>query len=269
METFFGLMLSVAGNFLTDFFLYMWSLSKRLKPGKYVHPGMQQPTGKKGLILLVSNPESAMFAINYHRQKVPPEGIPESILERIWLIPSNDKEEKIFGKGTVKYVVAIIQKCMVLIQEKKISSLEITLDDAAWLTIQEELKQACMNQSLEISKINLVVDIKIGSSMTNQMTNSVLLKPLKIVIEIAVSPSDSQDTFDKVNRIFRKSGYLPSDVIADFTGGTKPMSFGMIMACLPAERELQYVSFNPSTREMHGPFLLNDYQYGSYGLKPK
>jgi len=77
-----------------------------------------------------------------------------------------------------------------------------------------------------------------------------------------VSPSDSQDTFDYVNRVFRKS--KPEDVIADFTGGTKPMSVGMIMACLPRQRELEYVALN-SKKESEGPFLI-DYQHNVFGL---
>jgi hypothetical protein len=54
-----------------------------------------------------------------------------------------------------------------------------------------------------------------------------------------VSPADAQDTFDAVNRLYRNSSKYnmqPTDIGADFTGGTKPMTLGMIMACLPAER---------------------------------
>jgi len=33
----------------------------------------------------------------------------------------------------------------------------------------------------------------------------------------------------------------PTDVISDITGGTKPMSLGMMLACLDAQRDLQYI----------------------------
>lgn len=38
------------------------------------------------------------------------------------------------------------------------------------------------------------------------------------------------------------SGLQPNDVIADFTGLTKNASVGMVLACLDADRELQYVA---------------------------
>src|SRR6266404_775287 len=91
-------------------------------------------------------------------------------------------------------------------------------------------------------------------------------KNLDVIIHLAgVSSADSQDTFDYVNRLFRNSGYEPGEIIADFTGGTKPMSVGMIMACLPSQRDLQYVSFNRETNQSHGPFLI-DYQHSAFDL---
>jgi hypothetical protein len=80
-----------------------------------------------------------------------------------------------------------------------------------------------------------------------------------------VSPADAQDTFDQVNRIFRRSGYPPQDLIADFTGGTKPMAVGMIMACLPQQRELEYVPYNATTKQSYGPFLI-DYQHSAFDM---
>jgi CRISPR-associated protein (Cas_Cas02710) len=87
-------------------------------------------------------------------------------------------------------------------------------------------------------------------------------KPLQVYIRRSVSPADSQDTFDEVNSIFRRSGYKPWEIIADFTGGTKPMSVGMIMACLKSDRELEYAPYN---KQSHGPFLV-DYQYSAFDL---
>lgn len=84
-------------------------------------------------------------------------------------------------------------------------------------------------------------------------------------INSEVSPGDAQDTFDHVNRIFRIAGFSPQEIIADFTGGTKPMTVGMIMACLPRERDLEYVPFNPQSKQMHGPYLI-DYQHGAFDL---
>ncbi len=83
--------------------------------------------------------------------------------------------------------------------------------------------------------------------------------------EMGVSPGDAQDTFDYVNRIFRRGGFKPSEIIADFTGGTKPMTVGMVMACLPRDRELEYVPYNKTTGKMDGPYLFN-YEHGAFDL---
>ncbi len=47
----------------------------------------------------------------------------------------------------------------------------------------------------------------------------------------------------QVERIYSDlpEGFAQDDVIADFTGGTKSMTAGMIMACLDADRPLEYV----------------------------
>lgn len=46
-----------------------------------------------------------------------------------------------------------------------------------------------------------------------------------------------------VERVYTEklSTLTEQDVIADFTGGTKPMTVGMIFACMTPERKLQYV----------------------------
>jgi hypothetical protein len=91
---------------------------------------------------------------------------------------------------------------------------------------------------------------------------------IKAEIAKSVSPADSQDTFDTVSRIYRnasKYGMDKMDIGSDFTGGTKPMTLGMIMACLPQERELQYVSFNADTKRMYGPYFI-DYRHELFDL---
>lgn len=83
--------------------------------------------------------------------------------------------------------------------------------------------------------------------------------------ETGVSPADAQDTFDYVNRIFRRGTYKPGEIIADLTGGTKPMTVGMVMACLPRDRELEYVPYNKITGQMDGPYLI-DYHHSAFDL---
>jgi hypothetical protein len=48
---------------------------------------------------------------------------------------------------------------------------------------------------------------------------------------------------ETVDRIYAEQldGMAEEDIIADFTGGTKPMTVGMVFACLTPSRSLQYV----------------------------
>ncbi|MEO0537690.1 MAG: hypothetical protein AAF215_27985 [Cyanobacteria bacterium P01_A01_bin.123] len=182
----------------------LWHGSRRrLAAAGMLSAPLQQPTGKQELILLISNPESAIYAINYHF-------LTHQTLEQVWLIPSDDSARDAFGKSSRDRIPEIQQHCQTLVEQT-------------------------------------------GRSLRVEVHSN------------GVSPADAQDTFDAVNRIFRHSPYSTEAIIADFTGGTKPMSAGVIMACLPAGRELQYVSFNGATQTSHGPFLV-DYQYSAFDL---
>jgi CRISPR-associated protein (Cas_Cas02710) len=159
--------------------------------------GLNQPEGRKGLILLVSNPNSAMFAISYHY-------VTKGTLKKVWLLPSESGSSTEFGSSTMPVAEAIKTKC-------------------------------------SENQYNIKIEIHPNG----------------------VSPADAQDTYDAVRRIFRLSGYEPHEIIADFTGGTKPMSVGMIMACLPVDRELEYVAYDG--KHSHGPFITS-YQHSAFDL---
>jgi hypothetical protein len=66
-------------------------------------------------------------------------------------------------------------------------------------------------------------------------------------VQISIVPlSEEWDlikTKETVDQIFTEQldGLAEEDVIADFTGGTKPMTVGMVFACLTPSRSLQYV----------------------------
>ena len=195
--------------FLIPFFVVLTSLAyHQLRHGakRVQHHDtaeLQKPDGKKGLILLVSKSESAMFAIEYHFTE-------KKALQTVWLIPSSDLEHTMFGAST--------------------------------LEVAEEIKRRC--KKLEEQEA----------------------RPLEVHIhKPGVSPADSQATFDYVNHLFRKSPYETDQVIADFTGGTKPMSVGMIMACLPRDRELEYAFYDQATGKSQGPFLV-DYEHRAFDL---
>jgi hypothetical protein len=203
MLTYVPTLLVFAMPFVAVLTAYLYQRSRfRLSKLRLKGGGLARPGGKRGLILLVSNKESALFAIRYHFEEL-------KKLEKVWLIPSNSSEAETFGPSSG--------------------------------IVAEEIKKEC--EALELAA---------G-------------RPLEVVIHRSgVSPADSQDTFDYVRRIFRSEEYEPGELIADFTGGTKPMSVGVIMACLPSERELEYVSFNPA-KGSHGPFLI-DYQHRAFDL---
>src|SRR2546423_10663356 len=162
---------------------YLWQRWKYpLSKLKWKGGRLIPPEGKKGLILLVSNKDSAIFAIKYHYEV-------KRMLERVWLIPSNDLSAETFGPSTRPTAELIEKECQALAEKEG--------------------------------------------------------RPLNVEVHpTGVSPADSQDTFDYVRRIFRDGGYEADELIADFTGGTKPMSVGGIMARLPAAPEPEYESLN-------------------------
>jgi hypothetical protein len=62
---------------------------------------------------------------------------------------------------------------------------------------------------------------------------------------IEVKPFDPRDAYTAIARIYKtdvpNARLSEDEVIADFTGATKPMSLGMAMACLPFDRPMQYM----------------------------
>lgn len=60
-----------------------------------------------------------------------------------------------------------------------------------------------------------------------------------------VDPDQLQSTYDLVIRIIEveavQAGLKPHEMIADITGGMKPMSAGMALACLARNRNMQYI----------------------------
>jgi hypothetical protein len=56
------------------------------------------------------------------------------------------------------------------------------------------------------------------------------------------APTAYDAVYEIVDRIFRTAPYRPSHVIADVTGGTKPMTIGIALACLSPGRKMEYMS---------------------------
>ncbi len=62
---------------------------------------------------------------------------------------------------------------------------------------------------------------------------------------VEVPRTDVESTYRAVDRIYQEElaekGLLPEQVIADITGGLKPMTTGMVLACLLRGLDLEYV----------------------------
>lgn len=69
---------------------------------------------------------------------------------------------------------------------------------------------------------------------------------VKAYIWPVAEPFSAQSTYELLQVLFatqvRKAQLAPNQVISDFTGGTKPMSAGMILAC-GTQRPMQYMIF--------------------------
>ena len=81
--------------------------------------------------------------------------------------------------------------------------------------------------------------------------------------DLQVKPRDYAGLWEKVDNLFNKSSLKDEYIIADITSGTKPMSIGIALACLPTGRTMQYMTTNSDWRgnpipkgEMH-PILID------------
>ena len=73
---------------------------------------------------------------------------------------------------------------------------------------------------------------------------------------VALSGETIETTYQAIDRVYSTEATqvgLPADqIIADFTGGLKTMTAGMVMACLPHGRQLEYIE---SDRDAEGQVI--------------
>ena len=67
--------------------------------------------------------------------------------------------------------------------------------------------------------------------------------------DLCIHPRDYIKLWDLVDGLFESATYKPEHIIADITSGTKPMSVGVALACLPEKRTMQYMN---SRRDWRG-----------------
>lgn len=75
--------------------------------------------------------------------------------------------------------------------------------------------------------------------------------------DYVVHPDEMKSTYDRVVQILEQAtsqdyGLTTKDLIADFTGGLKPMTAGMTLACLAHNTDLQYMK---APRDAHGQVI--------------
>lgn len=59
-----------------------------------------------------------------------------------------------------------------------------------------------------------------------------------------IDPEDPENIFQVIEKIYADAkgmDFERKDLVADFTGGTKMMSAGMVLACIPEDRDLEYM----------------------------
>jgi hypothetical protein len=69
---------------------------------------------------------------------------------------------------------------------------------------------------------------------------SVEVHPTVSLIDIN-SIVEAKEEVERIRRLLQRKGLAENDIICDFTGLTKHMSAGMILACAPKEARLQYM----------------------------
>lgn len=87
------------------------------------------------------------------------------------------------------------------------------------------------------------------SATAEQLKQEYESEDCQIIVQHLGNPFEPLHTKQVVELIYstQLENLSESDVIADFTGGTKPMTAGMIFACLSSKRRLQYIPVKPES----------------------
>jgi hypothetical protein len=113
---------------------------------------------------------------------------------------------------------------------------------SAKYAIQYHLKDAQGNPGLRVCWLIASDDsLAYANELKGQFSKQVDMRVRKVDYAFEL-----RYTYEVVSKIYadelRAANLVADQVIADFTGGTKPMSLGMAMACLPNDRQMQYMT---------------------------
>lgn len=114
----------------------------------------------------------------------------------------------------------------------------------AFVSLQQRahLEKALSYHAERLERVWLIATAD-SENLAVEIKNELETEKCKFVIEPLSHPYELLRSKEVVEHIYRSQlGELPEeDVVADFTGGTRPMAVGMIFACLSPSRSLQYV----------------------------
>jgi hypothetical protein len=120
---------------------------------------------------------------------------------------------------------------------------EDPMRQSAWSAIEYHFSQS-REVGLERCWLIATAGEKGSLPIAQELEKLCSAKNIVPIIRTVADPFSVQESYELVQRIYEQevpeNGLLESDVIADFTGGVKPMSAGMILAC-GDRRMMQYM----------------------------
>jgi hypothetical protein len=95
------------------------------------------------------------------------------------------------------------------------------------------------------SKPQRTGDASVPTAWENAQALRALYEGKGIRVEVRIiDPEDPENIFQVIEKIYADAkgvNFERKDLVADFTGGTKMMSAGMMLTCIPEDRDLEYM----------------------------
>jgi hypothetical protein len=105
-----------------------------------------------------------------------------------------------------------------------------------WILVTPDAAEACDRLALRVPELGYAIELH----------------------RVPLANASVENTYRAVEMIYQVAapevGLAPPQIIADLTGGQKPMSAGMVLACLPYGRALEYIEsdYDPSGKLIDG-----------------
>ena len=110
----------------------------------------------------------------------------------------------------------------------------------------QELERECMQQK---QQFYIYHNTEQAMPPVTQVGTSLHVRIVDLAPELINDPNHIRQLIDSIYaQATEQTGLSPIDFIADYTGGTKSMTAGMVLACSKPERKLQYLVSNRDRR---------------------